>query len=112
MRSPGVDVVRGAIPAGTRVDTLAGVVVVGRRLPAPPAGFRRCWWCCVGRLIAEDDESEAEHRFLARPELVDGARYREEREAVEDAAVREEARLAGGAAAGRSAAASALSRMF
>ena len=76
-----VDVSHGPIPAGTSVTLADGRVArLTRALPAPPAGFRRCWWCCWGRLIVDDDEVEAEHRFTAAPSLADPARHFRERE--------------------------------
>lgn len=83
-----VDVIRGPIPAGTTVRTAThGRVRVVDGLPAAPAGKRRCWWCCVGRLIVDDDEAEAEHRYAAHPTLADPGRHIREREVdLEDGA--------------------------
>ena len=87
-----VDVAHGPIPAGTSVTLADGRVArLTRTLPAPPAGFRRCWWCCWGRLIVDDDEVEAEHRFSAVPSLADPARHFREREHAVEADERSKA---------------------
>ena len=44
-----------------------------------PKGYRRCWWCCRGRLIEDSDEAEAEHRWRTNPKAVDPQRWWRER---------------------------------
>ena len=93
-----LDVVRGPIPAGTVFVLADGRVVrLATSLPGAPDGLRRCWWCCPGRLIPDDDEVEASHRFAAWPSAADAARCRRERAERAEAAEREKCAVSSGA---------------
>ncbi len=61
------------------VETVEGPRRVEAAAVVAPEGYRRCWWCCRGRLIVDSDEAEAEHRWKTAPKDVDPERWWRER---------------------------------
>ncbi|MDE3205145.1 MAG: hypothetical protein KGQ66_13120 [Acidobacteriota bacterium] len=113
MPAESVDLERGPVPAGTRVETaLCGTVITAVTLPAAPPGYRRCWWCCAGALVDDDDGAVAEHRYARRPDVADPGRARRERTARVDRAVSAEAAEAAARRPGRAMIADILTRPF